>query len=47
MKKYKTVTEERHTLHTMKRGKTNWIGHIFGRNCILKHVIEGKLEIKI
>jgi len=25
-------------------GKANWIGHIFRRNCLLKHVIEGKIE---
>jgi len=22
----------------------NWIGHIWRRNCLLKHVIEGKIE---
>jgi hypothetical protein len=26
--------------------KANWIGHIFCRNCLLKHVIEGKMEEK-
>ena len=39
------IKEERNNLHIMKRGKTNWMGHIFGRNCLLNHVIEGKLEI--
>jgi hypothetical protein len=24
--------------------RANWIGHIFGRNYLLKHVIEGKIE---
>jgi len=24
--------------------KANWIVHILGRNCLLKHVIEGKIE---
>jgi hypothetical protein len=38
------VKEERNKLHTTKRRKANWIGHILRRNCILKHVIEGKLE---
>jgi hypothetical protein len=38
------VKEERYTLHTIKRRKANWIGHILLRNCLLKHVIEGKLE---
>jgi hypothetical protein len=35
---------ERNILHTIKRRKANWIGHILRRNCLLKHVIEGKLE---
>jgi hypothetical protein len=30
--------------HTIKRRKANLIGHILRRNCLLKHVIEGKLE---
>jgi hypothetical protein len=33
-------------LHTTKRRKANWIGHILRRNCLLKHVIEGKREDK-
>jgi len=28
---------------TLKRKKANWIGHILLRNCLLKHVIEGKI----
>jgi hypothetical protein len=35
--------EERNVLHTMKRTKANWIGHIFRRSCLLKHVTEGTL----
>jgi hypothetical protein len=31
-------------LHTINRRKDNWIGHIWRRNCLLKHVIEGKIE---
>ena len=38
------VKEERNILHTAKRRKANWIGHILHRNCLLKEVIEGKLE---
>jgi hypothetical protein len=38
------VKEERIILHKIKRRKANWIGHILRRNCLLKHVIEGKLE---
>jgi hypothetical protein len=39
--------EERNIVHTIKRRKANWIGHILHRNCLLKHVIEGKLEGRI
>jgi hypothetical protein len=38
------VKEERNILYAIKRRKANWIGHILRRNCLLKHVIEGKLE---
>jgi hypothetical protein len=31
----------------MRRKKANWIGHILRRNCLLKHVIEGKVKGKI
>jgi hypothetical protein len=41
------VKEERNILHAVKRRKTNWIGHILRRNCLLKHVIEGKIEGRI
>jgi len=34
-------------LQTIKKGKANWIGLILRRNCLLKDVIEGKLEGKI
>jgi hypothetical protein len=34
-------------LHTIKRRKVNWVGHILRRNCLLKHVIEGKLKRRI
>jgi len=36
------VREERNVLHTIKRRKANWTGHILRRNCLLKHVTEGK-----
>jgi hypothetical protein len=41
------VTVERNILYTIKIRKANWIGHILRRNCLLKHVIEGKLEGRI
>jgi hypothetical protein len=37
------VKEERNILHTIKRRKGNWIGHILRRDCLLKHVIEGRI----
>jgi hypothetical protein len=41
------VKEERNILHTIKIRKANWIGQILHRNCLLKHVIEGKIEGRI
>jgi hypothetical protein len=38
------VKEERNILDTLKRKKANWIGHILHRNCLLKCVIEKKIE---
>jgi hypothetical protein len=34
----------RNILHTIKGRNSNWFGHILRRNCLIKHVIEGKLE---
>jgi hypothetical protein len=39
------VKEERNILHEIKLGKVKWIGHILCRNCLLKHVIEGRIEL--
>jgi len=41
------VKEERNILHTIKRRKANWIGHILRRNCLLKHTFEGKVECRM
>jgi hypothetical protein len=41
------VKEERNIVHKIERRKANWIGQILRRNCLLKHVIEGKLEGRI
>jgi hypothetical protein len=38
------VKEERNILFTVRRRKTNWNGHILRINCLLKHVVEGKIE---
>jgi hypothetical protein len=39
--------EERNILHTIRRRNAKKIGHISRRNCLLKHVIEGKLGGRI
>jgi hypothetical protein len=36
--------KDRNILHTIKRRKANSIGHIWRRNCLLKHVLEGRIE---
>jgi len=41
------LKEERNTLKALNRRKYNRIGHILGRNCLLKHVIEGRIERRI
>jgi hypothetical protein len=41
------VKEQRNILHTVNKRKANWIGHILRRNCLLKHVVEGKVEGRI
>jgi len=38
------VKKERNVLHTVQRRQADWIGHILRRNCLLKHVTEGKVE---
>ena len=41
------VNEQRNILHEIKKRKTNWIGHILRRNCLLQQVIEGKIKGQI
>jgi len=41
------VKEKRDILHTVKRRKASCIGHILGRNCLIQHVMEGKVEGRI
>jgi hypothetical protein len=31
-------------LESIRKRNANWIGHILRRNCLLKHVIEGKIN---
>jgi hypothetical protein len=40
------VQEKRNILHAITgRRKADWIGHILRRICLLKHVIEGEIEV--
>jgi hypothetical protein len=41
------VNEQRNILHEIRKRKANWIGHILHRNCLLKQVIEGKINGEI
>jgi hypothetical protein len=41
------VKEDRNILNTVNRRKTNWIGHILRRYCLLEHATEGKVEGRI
>jgi hypothetical protein len=38
------IKEERNILHTIKRRKADWIGHILRWNCLLKYIIGIKTE---
>ena len=38
-----TVKEERNILHTIKRRKANWIGHILCRNCLLNKLLKERM----
>jgi hypothetical protein len=38
------VKEQRNILNEISKRKANWIGHILCRNCLLQHVIEGKIK---
>ena len=33
--------------NTTKRMKVSWVDHIMSRDCLLKHVTEGKIEWRI
>jgi hypothetical protein len=41
-----SVLGETNVLRAAKRRKVDWFGNILCRNCLLKHVIEGKIEEK-
>jgi hypothetical protein len=39
-----TIKEGRNILRTIKPKKANWIAQILRKNCLLKHVIEEKID---
>jgi hypothetical protein len=41
------VKEEGNILHTVKIRNADWIGHILSGSCLLKHVINRKIEGRI
>jgi len=41
------ANEERNILLITKENKAKFIGHVMRRNCLLKRVIEGKIEEKL
>ena len=41
------IEEQRNSLRAIKGKKANWIRHILCRNCLLKYVIERKMEGRI
>jgi hypothetical protein len=41
---YIIYKEQRNILHEIRKRKSNWIGHILRRNCLLQRVIEGKIQ---
>jgi hypothetical protein len=47
LKECDRVKEETNIVQTVNRKKTNWIGHILRRKCLLIHVTEGKIEGRI
>jgi hypothetical protein len=38
------VKVQRNIIHEISKRKANWIGHILSRNCLLRQVIEGKIN---
>jgi hypothetical protein len=41
------VKEQRNILHEIRKRKTNWVGHILRRKCLLQRVIKGKVKGRI
>jgi len=43
----KGVKVKTNILHKITNRRANWIGHILRRNSLVKHVIEGEVEVRI
>jgi hypothetical protein len=41
------VKKRRNILQTIKRRRANWIAYILHWNCLLQHVIEGKIDGRV
>jgi hypothetical protein len=41
------VNEKRNILYEIRKREANWIDHILRRNCLLKLIIEGKINGEI
>ena len=39
------VKEEKNIIHTIRRWEANWNGHILSMDCLIKLVIEGRIEM--
>jgi hypothetical protein len=44
---FNRIKQKWNILHTITRRKANWFGHILCRNCLLKHIIKGKIKERI
>ena len=44
MKDSFTVKEERNVVHKIERRNFKWVVQVLGRNCLLEHVTEGKID---
>jgi hypothetical protein len=42
-----SLKQKRNILQTIKRRRANRIGHILRRDCLIEHLIEGKIWVRI
>jgi hypothetical protein len=42
-----TGKKERNILQKIQRRNARYTGHVLGRSCFLKHVVEGKIEVRL